>query len=77
LGFRPFGTDLLALEVIKILTRFSQPVTYGSLFTLDLLTFEAALHPVLKIPRCPHCSPAAAQRPALIIWPPGDGFEEV
>jgi bacteriocin biosynthesis cyclodehydratase domain-containing protein len=71
-----FGADLLALEAIKILTGFSRPITYGSLFTLDLLTLEAALHPVLKIPRCPQCSPAAAQRPALIIWPPGDGFEE-
>jgi bacteriocin biosynthesis cyclodehydratase domain-containing protein len=71
-----FGADLLALEAIKILTGFSRPVTYGSLFTLDLLTFEATVHPVLKIPRCPQCSPAATQRPALIIWPPGDGFED-
>jgi molybdopterin-synthase adenylyltransferase len=71
-----FGADLLALEVVKILTGFSRPATYGSLFTLDLLTLEASVHPVLKIPRCPQCSSAAVQRPALIIWPPGDGFED-
>jgi bacteriocin biosynthesis cyclodehydratase domain-containing protein len=72
-----FGADLLALEAIKMLTGFSRPVTYGSLFTFDLLTFEATVHPVLKIPRCPHCSPAAAQRPSLIIWPPGEDFGDL
>jgi bacteriocin biosynthesis cyclodehydratase domain-containing protein len=71
------GSDVLALEVIKILTGFSRPITYGSLYTFDLLTLEAAAHPVLKIPRCPQCSPAATSRPSLIIWPSGDGFEEL
>ena len=71
------GSEMLALEAVKILTGFSRPLTHGCLFSFDLLTLEAILHPVLKIPRCPQCSPAAAQRPALIIWPPGDGFEDL
>jgi molybdopterin-synthase adenylyltransferase len=71
------GCEVLALEAVKILTGFSRPLTYGSLFSFDLLTLEAVIHPVLKVPRCPQCSPASAQRPALIIWPPGDGFEDL
>jgi bacteriocin biosynthesis cyclodehydratase domain-containing protein len=72
-----FGAEVLALEAVKLLTGFSRPLTYGSLFSFDLLTLEASIHPILKIPRCPQCSPASAQRPGLIIWPPGEGFEDL
>ena len=61
------GIDLLALEVIKIIARFSSPVTYGSLYTLDLLTLESRIHPVLKIPRCPACG-RLESRPQTDFW---------
>lgn len=62
------GYEVLALEVIKILTGFSRPLTYGSVYTFDPVTLEGKLHPVLKIPRCPACSPAADERPGISIW---------
>jgi ribosomal protein S12 methylthiotransferase accessory factor len=62
------GYESLSLEVLKLLTGFSRPLTHGSLFTFDLLSFEARTHPVLKIPRCPECSPLAEGRPPVSIW---------
>ncbi len=47
----------LALEVIKILSKFVAPATYGHIYTINFLTLEAKLHEILKLPRCPSCSP--------------------
>lgn len=47
--------DLTALEVIKTLTYFTSPTTYGRVFSFNLLSFSSHLHPILKLPRCPHC----------------------
>lgn len=66
-----FGYELLALEIVKILTGFSRPMTYGTLFRLDLLSMESRLHPVLKIPRCPECG-SARSRPSVSCWTPDD-----
>ena len=68
------GYELLAVEVIKILTNFSRPMTYGSVFSFDLVTFEGKLHPVLKIPRCPECSNVARNQPTINIWDPNELF---
>ena len=62
------GYEILALEVIKILTGFSRPLTYGSVYSFDLVTFEGKLHPALKIPRCPECNGALRDRPTFSIW---------
>lgn len=69
------GYEVLALETIKILTGFSRPITYSSLFTFDMLTLQAETHPVLKLPRCPHCSRGLSHRPTLSIWREGGTFE--
>jgi ribosomal protein S12 methylthiotransferase accessory factor len=62
------GAGLAAVEIARILTSFSRPVTYGSVFSFDLVSFTSKLHPVLKIPRCRDCSPAARSRPSTSIW---------
>ena len=62
------GVDLLALEVVKLITKFVQPATLGHLFTCNLLTLESALHPVLKIPRCPACGTPSWHRPPMQLW---------
>ena len=62
------GPSLLAVEILKLLTGFSRPITRGTLFSFDLLRFEARLHPVLKIPRCAACGAAARGRPPWRIW---------
>ncbi len=60
---------LLAAEVLKLVGGFSRPMTYGALFSLDLVTLESGLHPVLKIPRCASCGAPARNRPTTSVWP--------
>jgi bacteriocin biosynthesis cyclodehydratase domain-containing protein len=62
------GIGLLALEVVKALTWFSSPATYAHLYSLNLLTLQSGLHPVLKIPRCPACGRPSAPRPTIHVW---------
>jgi len=47
----------LTLEIVKILSKFAAPVTYGHIYTINFFTLEAKLHEILKLPRCPACSP--------------------
>jgi bacteriocin biosynthesis cyclodehydratase domain-containing protein len=62
------GYEVLALEIIKILTDFSRPATYGTVYSFDLVTLEVKLRPVLKISRCPACGGASRDRPTPGIW---------
>ncbi len=64
-----FGADVVALEAIRLLSGFARPLTYGAVFTFDLLSYEGALHPVLKIPRCRACS-RGKSRPSMMVWRP-------
>jgi bacteriocin biosynthesis cyclodehydratase domain-containing protein len=61
------GAHLLALEIVKILTRAAFPVTRGKLWRLGLFDGAVTVHPVLKLPRCPACG---VQRitPPRRIW---------
>ena len=63
----PLGTDLLALEAIKFLSRAAEPVTYGRLWRMNLLSGSLESHAVLKLPRCPACG-AHKVRPARKLW---------
>ena len=67
LNARP-GPSLLAVEVVKLLTGFSRPISRGALLSFDLLRFEARVHPVLKIPRCAACGAAARGQAPWRIW---------
>lgn len=49
------GASLLAMEVIKVLTRAAFPACQGKLWRLGLFDGSASVHPVLKLPRCPAC----------------------
>jgi bacteriocin biosynthesis cyclodehydratase domain-containing protein len=60
---------ILAAEVLKLAGGFSRPMTYGSVFFLDLITLESGLHPVLKIPRCRICGTPARNQPTTSVWP--------
>lgn len=62
------GAGFAALEVLKILTNFTDPATYANIFSFNLLTFESRLHPILKLPRCPHCGSPSIDRPTINIW---------
>lgn len=67
LAFTP-AAGLLALEVLKAITWFIEPTTCSHMYTLNLLTMESKLHPVLKIPRCPACGRPAQPRPTIHAW---------
>ncbi len=70
-GYLPPHIQILAgiasLEIIKDLSGLTPPLTYNAQLEINLLTMEFALHPVLKLPRCPSCgrllSSGAAVRP--------------
>ncbi|SPE34037.1 hypothetical protein SBA2_840028 [Acidobacteriia bacterium SbA2] len=57
------GAGLLALEVLKAITWFMAPATHAHLYSLNLLTLQSRLHPILKVPRCPSCGRPAMPRP--------------
>ena len=67
LAFTP-GATLVALEVLKGISRFTTPATCSHVYSLNLLTMESRLHPVLKIPRCPACGRPAQPRPTIHAW---------
>jgi molybdopterin-synthase adenylyltransferase len=47
---------LFVFEVMRILSFFSFPTTYGALYSMDILSGQTRLSHVLKLPRCPSCS---------------------
>ena len=59
--------NLMALEVVKHITKFALPETYGRVLSFNFLTLEARLHDVLKLPRCQDCSPSRGF-PPLALW---------
>jgi bacteriocin biosynthesis cyclodehydratase domain-containing protein len=61
------GADLVALEVIKTLTHFANAATYGHVYTVDILSMQPRLRPLLKIPRCPECG-KEARNPMVNAW---------
>lgn len=62
------GDQLMAVEVLKLLTGFSRPLTPGAVLTFDLLSYEMRHHPVLRVPRCSECGRAHHGRPSINTW---------
>ena len=59
--------NLLALEVVKHVTGFATPATYGAVISLNLLTLRLEQHEIFKLPRCEECS-AVAGAPPRSLW---------
>jgi len=55
--------NLAALEIVKHITGFVSPETYGCLIALNFVTLQMEHHEVFKLPRCPDCSPARGLPP--------------
>lgn len=62
------AAGLLALEAMKAITWFAVPATYAHLYSLNLLTMQSELHPILKIPRCLACGRPTMPRPTIHAW---------
>lgn len=59
-SLRPFESILgsvAALEVVHALTQLSDPKSVGSLVVFDFTNLALEAHPILRLPRCPSCSP--------------------
>lgn len=58
-GWLPAHARILAglagLEVVKDISGLTPPLTYNAQLEINLLDMDFALHPVLKLPRCPSC----------------------
>lgn len=50
--------SLAALEVVNALTNLADPKSLASLLVIDPFDLELESHPILRLPRCPSCSPA-------------------
>lgn len=70
-GLLPPVADIVsgfaAMEVIRAISPDTIPLTSGRLMSFSLSEFKTEFHPVLKIPRCPHCSSAHGLPPQR-IW---------
>jgi bacteriocin biosynthesis cyclodehydratase domain-containing protein len=55
-------------EIVKILSHFSPPRTYGRLMTVDLRTLATEGHDIIKVPRCPDCGEPSQRRPMMKPW---------
>jgi molybdopterin-synthase adenylyltransferase len=70
-GLLPPVADILAgfaaMEVVRAISPDSTPITSGRLMTFSVSEFKSELHPVLKLPRCPHCSSVNGLPPQR-IW---------
>lgn len=70
-GVLPPFAELLAnyavLEAMKLLSDDFSALSVGQLLTIHLTSFSSQSHPVLKIPRCPHCSEFTERCPER-IW---------
>lgn len=65
--FGVLAGNFFALEVYKYLMGFEQPATLNTLVQFNLFTFELTRHHILRLPRCPKCSPVGSQPPKS-LW---------
>src|SRR5580704_13022791 len=59
--------SLVALEAIKLLTRFGPSTLLGSLLTMDLVTLTTRRHAVVRLPWCDVCGGAATAAPPVEV----------
>jgi bacteriocin biosynthesis cyclodehydratase domain-containing protein len=60
--------DVAASEILKLLTGFSAPTTYGRMFTFNFLTLTTEFQEILKLPRCPACGEPSKHLPMMKPW---------
>ncbi|MFZ5822892.1 MAG: TOMM precursor leader peptide-binding protein [Bacillota bacterium] len=58
---------LAAFEALRVLTNVYPPVTVGSMVIFNAIDYTMEQHPILKLPRCPDCSPVREQ-PMRRVW---------
>lgn len=66
--FLEMSAGMAAYEIMRVMSGFFYPQTYNQVMSCDFLTMEIAKNPILKLPRCPACSPVN-QRPLKLAYP--------
>ncbi len=63
-AFAAIASQWAALEATKLLSRFTAPALAGNVLRIDFIRCTTEVHRVLRVPRCPACSPLA-RRPVV------------
>ena len=63
-AFAAIASQWATLEATKLLSRFTAPAITGNVLRIDFIRGKTDVHRVLRVPRCPSCSPLA-RRPAV------------
>jgi bacteriocin biosynthesis cyclodehydratase domain-containing protein len=63
-AFAAIASQWATLEATKFLSRFTAPALAGNVLRIDFIRCTTEVHRVLRVPRCPECSPLA-RRPAV------------
>lgn len=66
--FREITAGLAACEIMRVVSGYFYPQTYNQVILVDFFTLELSKNQVLKIPRCPVCSPIN-QKPMKEVYP--------
>jgi ribosomal protein S12 methylthiotransferase accessory factor len=61
------GADFLLAEILRVVGDLAPPITTNRIWSADLRNGRYALHPVLRLPRCPACG-VNRLRPLRPLW---------
>jgi molybdopterin-synthase adenylyltransferase len=61
-------SNIMSLEIIKILTGITSPLTFSTQMTFDFTKMTSEFHPVLKLPRCTECGHSSRKIPTNNPW---------
>jgi molybdopterin-synthase adenylyltransferase len=61
-------SNIMAMDVIKMLTNFMPPITLSRQILFDYYTMKSEFHEILRLPRCPSCGIQSRNIPSVRPW---------
>jgi len=65
--FAEIAANYATVEAVRMLAPDMTPICAGKLLTVNIEDLSSERHPVLRVPRCPHCN-AHAERVPERVW---------
>lgn len=65
--FAEIAANYATIEAVRLLAPDMTPISAGKLLTVNIDDLSSERHPVLRVPRCPHCN-AHAERVPERVW---------
>jgi len=65
--FAEIAANYATVEAVRMLAPDMTPICAGKLLTVNVEDLSAERHPVLRVPRCPHCNAHAGRVPER-VW---------